>query len=322
MERYVGPGSEYTPKDLLEAIYATNRDIVILGDSLSRQWFEELSCYLGAFDAWPGFATPPINDHRGPLETEVTESFLRFRTDYRSRYDGNMGDLGFKPFSRFGAYELPLPEVSKRGGDPLRVIYSGVQRGIEETMDFFRYYDLQYPKNFRRKRPIFVINIGLHYNWGQDLNRHGNPRSEKDLKANLYMIMRYCQNSGARCIIRESSPQHFDTDAKDGVFPLVRTHPNVCMEQPPATFDQLSRWRNDVLYDVINGVLKDDKQVRGRGVLTVMPLFDKLLGLSKKHRRTYRDCTHFKSDPEIWEPWHVSLTEVLTDFARPAKVAR
>lgn len=317
-KRYYGPGMQYTPTDLNAAIRNTGGDIIIFGDSVSRQWFESLACYLEAWDNWNGFATPPIEHNRSPFETDVTESFLRYRPEYRPR--GNMGYEPKRPNSNFGYFDLPSRSKS---APTQRVIHQNMNEiGITEAMSLVKYYVDRYPEDFKVPPPTIVINIGLHYNWVEEVGpkpknvRHGIKRTQTDLRNDLAIFRAVCVGSGAKCIFRETSPQHFDSVAGDGLWPVIMTQRDKCMDRPPQSFSTLGRWRNDMIRDI---VMANGGKLEKGGYLKVMSIFDKLSGLEgKQHYVEWGrpDCTHWKMDPEIWEAWHISLTEVLVDSVK------
>jgi hypothetical protein len=75
-------------------------------------------------------------------------------------------------------------------------------------------------------------------------------------------------------------------------------------------FGKLNEWRNKSMYRALYEVVSR-KAPSNEGVLKVMPLFDKLVVLDGHYTKNQKDCTHLGCLSNIWEPWHVSLTEVL-----------
>jgi len=296
--RYYGPGVGLTPTDLKVALAAIGGDLILIGDSLMRQWFEQLSCYLGAWESWSGFVKPPIDQNRIGLEADITEAFMRFRPDWRKR--GHLGvDIGRAKISQFGSFEFSTyPGIATNQ----RVIYQGVKHmDISDIADLLNFYIGSYPHVFGRTSPVIVINVGIKYH----LINEGHHKSVGEIayRDDLRILAKICRDSNARCIFRETTPQHFDTPAGDGLYTEKKYR---CMSDIPESFSTLSDWRNYVLRDV----MKENASGRNN-FLTVMPIFKSMVGLNKAHHNS--DCTKFLSNPEFWEPWHLSLTNALMD---------
>lgn len=304
--RYFGPGVGLTPDDLKNALLETSGDIILFGDSLMRQWFEQLSCYLGAMESWTGFAKSPIDHNRGIFENQMTELLLKTLPNWQKR--GNFGEKG--GYSAFGSFELnsadkfSISPVFKR----IMLQYTNPLE-ISEMKDLLYFYHTMYPRGFHRDPPLFVINLGLHYN----IPPMPNGYDDNDLKDHLTDVIKTCRHLGARCILRETSPQHFNMTSGNGLFANV--HNRSCMTEPPATFGQLSNWRNQILYQVLDEV---GQGIFHEGFVTVMPIFRRMAGLNTNHKNP-EDCTHWKFDPEPWEPWHISLTRMLQSLAETAQ---
>eukprot|EP00586_Coscinodiscus_wailesii_P021764 CAMPEP_0172518618 /NCGR_PEP_ID=MMETSP1066-20121228/290925_1 /TAXON_ID=671091 /ORGANISM="Coscinodiscus wailesii, Strain CCMP2513" /LENGTH=1119 /DNA_ID=CAMNT_0013301043 /DNA_START=222 /DNA_END=3583 /DNA_ORIENTATION=+ len=299
--RYYGPGTGLTPSDLRTAMRDIGGDFVLIGDSVTRQWFETLSCYLGAWESWKGYAKKPLEENYDVLEADITRTLLDFSERFRER-----GDLGFmfkkKDAVGFGAFQIPTS--SEREIIQNVIVHNDCTLTIEETADLIIYYTDVYRRKFKRGKATIIINRGLHY------NKNNRIENENKLRDDLRILMRVCADRNARCIFRESSPQHFTTSAGDGLF--IKWNGEPCMKDPPATFQTLDRWRNDVLYDVVKEVVsRITLRSRNDGFVRVMPLFDRLSGLNHAHNGN-EDCSHFFSDAEYWEPWHLSLTQVAT----------
>lgn len=294
--RYYGPGMDNSPKDLQTALRHAGGDLVIVGDSVSQQWFESLACYLGAFDGWNGFAKPPVELSRGSFESDVTESFFRFRPEYR--VNGNLHTSN-RPFSNFGSFKIP--KLTNEDRTQRVILHKTNSVPHPERWDMFTYYDQQYPQDFRReRRPIFVFSFGLQ-------NNAGDERKFKEMNE---MYMNKCRDSGARCIFAEVPPQHFVTPDGDGSY--LKNTWQACMSEPPASFSTLNRWRQDTLREMVG----DMEETKGGGFIRVMDIYEKLSGLHDKHhpfRKKVPDCTHWRMNAEIWEPWQISLTEALKD---------
>eukprot|EP00586_Coscinodiscus_wailesii_P006343 CAMPEP_0172487580 /NCGR_PEP_ID=MMETSP1066-20121228/16718_1 /TAXON_ID=671091 /ORGANISM="Coscinodiscus wailesii, Strain CCMP2513" /LENGTH=412 /DNA_ID=CAMNT_0013254277 /DNA_START=59 /DNA_END=1297 /DNA_ORIENTATION=+ len=298
--RYYGPGMGLTPDDLRIALRASRGDLVLMGDSMTRQWFEQLSCYLGGYDKWQGYAAAPIEDNREILEERISKSLMKSSPLWKKR--GTLAQyLMADSVSGFGAFDIPR---SIRGEPSQKVLYHNTNSiSLPEFRDLVTYYNEVYRHTFHREKPIIVINIGMHY------NRDTPNLNEGKLRNHVHNLAKHCRDIGARCIFRETSPQHFDTPAGDGLYMKNAPHQK-CMSQPPESFSTLNQWRNAVRNDVVKEVGSGK-----HGFVKLMPLFDQLAGLNMAHtpKLLGNDCTHFAGDPGFWEPWHLSLIEVLMD---------
>lgn len=294
--RYYGPGMGRTPEDLRNVISATGSDIVFVGDSLSKQWFKTLYCYLGGSGI--------IDDmYDKLLEADIKESFYRFKPSWRGQKRMNM-----KGTNIFDVYRSPMNKEGKTSTQSIHHIGLSIEWADFNT--FLDYYNERYPHDFSRPRPIFIINKGMHFNLMGQKSRNANA-----LKKKLDKLVHYCRNTGSKCIFRETTPQHFASDAGDGLWPGFDKAKKHCLPTPPASFQTLSRWRNNILYEAIEESTELKGNVNDGGFLEVMPIFDKLVGLDENSHKmktdTSDDCTHFRWEQNIWEPWHISLTEVL-----------
>jgi len=319
--RYYGPGMGHTANDLRIAIKETGSDIIVVGDSVSHQWYKTLFCYLGGFEIGESFS------QKG-LEADITESFLRSRPTWRTTQSMR--------FKLAEAFYIPMGKLKKGAMMKQTVQFMHVRSlDTDAVMDILDYYNDRYTKDFSRPKPIFVINLGLHYNLlsaNPKKTSHGDSRvakwSKSDLQEHMMELVTWCRTTNSKCILRETSPQHFDNKAGDGLYP-GEAQANTCMSEAPASFKTLNQWRNDVMYEAIGKVVsKFGAREEDGGFLRVMPIFDKLAGLDANHHRTakdmneqlnvdyykFDDCTHFTLEANIWEPWHISLTEVLEDI--------
>ena len=91
------------------------------------------------------------------------------------------------------------------------------------------------------------------------------------------------------------------------------------MTESPVMFSTFNRWRKRLLYEMVG----NRRETKNGGFIMVMPIFNKLAGINGKHhlghsingkQRQLSDYTHWKMNPEIWEPWHISLTEIWEDI--------
>eukprot|EP00586_Coscinodiscus_wailesii_P020062 CAMPEP_0172493576 /NCGR_PEP_ID=MMETSP1066-20121228/25007_1 /TAXON_ID=671091 /ORGANISM="Coscinodiscus wailesii, Strain CCMP2513" /LENGTH=387 /DNA_ID=CAMNT_0013263797 /DNA_START=86 /DNA_END=1249 /DNA_ORIENTATION=+ len=280
--RYYGPGMGYTAKDLKKALRARGGDLVVIGDSVSRDWVEHLQCYLSGI----------TNDN---IKAEIHEGFLNSFPEWRHR-----------PYQEMTAFEVPPEE---NGLMMQRVLYSKlyyedtkVFPSLESNLAAIEYFTNIYPRDTWRRKPVLVINIGLQYN-------ALTPGDVEQLRSDWRAIIKKCYKLHAQCIFRETSPQYFETMKGDGIYPGEQT--GDCIQEPKKSFGILSQWRNDMLKGVLREFRHRDSVKKG-GFLKLMPLFEKLEGLHVRYLQS-GDCTHFVHDAEMYEPFDVSLTQALID---------
>lgn len=177
----------------------------LVGDSLTRQWFETLTCFLGlSVPAW--FAVPPAGTFTPHVPMHV-------------RPRGYTFDSG----TEIAGYSV--------AGGPATLEYFHYDQGDSEIRDILRHCQ---PFDF------VVINMGIHYPRGMD-NTSQPPRApktparERDLRA----AVAECEASRVRCVFRETFPVHFDTPT--GYY--GKNLRKVCrpLRDPRAAFDEMNQ---------------------------------------------------------------------------------
>jgi hypothetical protein len=320
--RYWGPGFEHTPADLATVINRLDQDVVLIGDSVSRQWFEALACYLGAED-WDGFALSPFNRTRSRFEEDFLDRLRRSNLPSgRSWQHQHLGILNGSA-SSFGSFEVLAPaswttqtDVSRARLMPRpRIYYHGSNSlSVAEEIDLMSFHAKKIGNSTRK--PTFIINKGLHYNnidgWPKQLLDWKKALGMDRLQYDLRTIAAHCVSMKLRCVFRETSPQHFRTS--DGMY--AERCPLKCMSESDPAMNKLSRTRNEILQRVITEANGNITGPLSAPSLKLMPLFDRIAYLSFGHLQG-GDCTHFAFNPELWEPWHVSLTQILLEIASP-----
>ena len=166
----------------------------LVGDSLTRQWFETLACFLSlSTPTW--FLTPPAGVPRTP----------------------GIFDASPLGFDQAAGYSI--------AGGASTVEYFHLDRfDTENFRDVLRY---------GRTLDFVVINFGLHYH----------PYRESDMQEYtnaLRAAVHECRARNARCVFRETFPQHFPT--RLGLYENG-THAGSCapLRDPIAAFDAYNR---------------------------------------------------------------------------------
>mmetsp|Transcript_34022 Transcript_34022/g.41684 ORF Transcript_34022/g.41684 Transcript_34022/m.41684 type:complete len:409 (+) Transcript_34022:24-1250(+) len=283
--RYYGPSMGYTPNDLKKVWRAYGGDLILMGDSTTFQWVGHLKCYLDGVDSTED------------IPTLLSKGFRNALPEWRD-----------KDIQQFSGFDVPSTE---EGLPAQRVIYSrnyGKTKRKPSRHDAnvasMEYFNNFYPRETSRPRPIFVINIGLHYNVWKNHNEGQMDHYRRDLRA----LFKQCYDLGAQCIIRETTPQWFDTELGNGLYP---NFPWWCIKEPVKNFGVLDNWRNNVM----RGVLREfsNKPAKEGGFLQLMPVFEKYEGFYGRHTLKDADCTHFSFDSANFEPLDLSLTQALLD---------
>mmetsp|Transcript_12420 Transcript_12420/g.15538 ORF Transcript_12420/g.15538 Transcript_12420/m.15538 type:complete len:410 (+) Transcript_12420:33-1262(+) len=308
--RYYGPGMGYTPNDLKDALGSSGSDILIIGDSVSRQFYTALACWLGRYEIG-------MEHHDPELANEIKESYYVARPTQRPQTPSKVGHF-------VQAFRVPSKKMEPGSFMNNSVMYLPAKNSKpKKLVKILDYFNGQYMTDFNKPKPIIVMNVGLHFNLFDEKEWY-HPKSELEV---LYTEMAmYCQSTDSRCIFRETSPQHFENEVGDGLYPEVLG--DHCMAESPESFTTLNNWRNDVLHKSLETAKSKmgPWKTNGDGFIKVMKIFDKLSALKSeahismqeyndafdgKHR--FDDCTHFKWNSNYWEPWHVTLTQTLLD---------
>jgi len=281
--RYIGPGHEESSPATADLLFDTmkGRKVVLMGDSTTRQWFDSLACFTGAkFSGW--------NSTTNKAEAAAQSKKI---SDFNGGKIGNLfsGGPGF--------VRLSFPDHNM---EILTYIVNALT--LDEKHKIISYH------TEKDAADAIVMNEGVHYNDGD----------EEKLKKVYTAEMEYCKATAAKCIFRETSPQHWQRATWNFIKPnLPMKHTNeayqselhkinsmICETHEQCKVDEYpnrANWRNLLLRSVAEPL-----------AIPVMPLFDDLAAMAWAHPNG--DGTHWHANAEVWEPWQLRLVETLRKF--------
>jgi len=298
--RYVGEGSGISFKRLLSVL--EGKRVLVVGDSVSRQWFEALICYLGI--TWTGWLSDEdMSETRKEELSRIIGKLPHFKTGQVAHTCIPIGGPVRNP--RLHRHRQKGARRSKReegegGGDMQK---EGVRK-VNDTPGELCYYStngLQHESiaNIMRhhRRPgstmadLVIIDPGaVHHNYGSVTA----GRTILALHSHIEDCIRSCKEFGLRCIFKEATPQHFldpDGEFTSGVYHGNQTG---CVDRIVNTFMSTAKFRNEIVRT----------HVIGAG-LELFEVFDALMPRGDMHMGN--DCTHFTFDANVWEPLHIQL---------------
>jgi len=192
----------------------TGRKIVLMGDSLTRQWYNTLACYLNAsgtsFAGWTN----------GRPAAEQRDKGLKDLYGAALRDGGDPAKWDYNSFT--------LPDV----GAEIAVYVVKETNAIALKL---RHAIISYHTQVEKADAI-IINEGVHYHDTATLER------------NLENVLHFCQQEHARCAFRETLPQHFDNPS--GLYEKGASGcgPKSFQKAMDKNFDAKASWRNDLLH--------------------------------------------------------------------------
>jgi hypothetical protein len=267
------------------------KKVALVGDSLTRQWFETLSCRLGMTPQWFRRTSTPQRLVR------AKEAGVEFR------------NLKILPFGMWSALGYAISTTA-----PNTLFNLRRQEPLSTTLEYFlmkRIHGQNATKMLdflAQESNIIIVNLGIHYRTTEDLQFQYHQDLQEILTAcgALNQRRRQSSKSTAYCIFREAFPQHTqplhgddfpddwvfdinDVDREAGCGPF---HPNV----NPSLFQNAS-----YLYH-----FADSFQV------PVIRVLDSLRNAWGWHPG--RDCSHYCQDNMLWDVVHNRLLETAVEY--------
>uniref|UniRef100_A0A7S1W460 SGNH domain-containing protein n=1 Tax=Alexandrium catenella TaxID=2925 RepID=A0A7S1W460_ALECA len=279
---YVGPAPAnftWDPNQLKQAL--TGKRVVLIGDSLTRQWSMTLACYLtGAVpeNYWSKVGMQEVDDLLGNITQLRSPPYLLPYVEDK------------------GTFEMARLRLEDVNAEIITYMRHNFWPHIAEGML------AMHARTKDQRADLLIINQGVHFNSPSN----GGLMS---LGEDLVGYMDICKSEGLHCILRESSAQHFwyvDSEVQSGLY-----HPGkerqcisgIYKEGQEFYYDSSAEWRRDELLHALERVGQPD---------SVMPLFEATMPLTFAHHRD--DCTHYLQDMEYWEPWHAGLFGLLENL--------
>lgn len=218
--RFMGPKNtaHVTPTVIRNLIDKNGYNIVIAGDSTSRQWYEALMCYLNI--EWKGWAS------RYSSRAEVLRKDIRKVTDKIPMLVNHC--IGY--------------DRQKMGQGSI-TFYSINLFNVTNVLDVITYH------SSRGAAPAYRIVIDYK-------SAHvSEKRSSEinDFQANLQKVVSWCIQLNAKCILREAFPQHFLSKVFStlsnftGLFDVEGGNLG-CAAQPIYNYLPLARFRNEIIW--------------------------------------------------------------------------
>ena len=291
--RDIGPTTELfnaTPT-MLRRLFA-GRTTVLVGDSVTRQWFEQLGCFVGA-GGWQWTNDSHAHEAFQALRARAT----RFGAQLENVNSGISGTS-----AGYGYWHAPAPinSTSQSG----LVWYLSIRKKDLPLAPLVKFAAAP-GRDGGLNADTVVVAVGLHW-WLPFATNFSDA---------MCKVMEAC-TSVPLCIIVDSTPQHFPIP--DGTHYSVDWRNWTRQELKGADCNPIvdhegARWRARAVEAAVEAAPQNTNVV-------VMRLFDLLEPLwawhssfdarSKKSERT-PDCTHWCGDLIVWGRWHAALAESL-----------
>lgn len=297
LKRYVGPkhaardGKQHALRKLLD-----EKRVLILGDSVSQQWYESLLCYAGLpFSGFPRQLTTR------PEHAQLNDWCARIK-----RVTGALPKVMSSGIYRVGVHVAPTSPRPPRNQVPVEpaglmfICVTHYRHTREAIMAL-----LKLVANQKEAFDLIVIDPALMHN------------PARYLPGIIKPIVSCCAELALRCVLREPTPQHFKYPRMEwnaGVYVGKYKH-GYCEALPGSTYDSFAAGAREAV-------------LASRGNLSVLPVFDALVtqgdlhpGLAVQRAAAAQsapeaklvvhgvDCTHFFGDTELWEPLHLALLD-------------
>lgn len=216
-ERYIGPCSSLTNNitlnDYYELLKNTSRNIIIVGDSLSRQWFESLVCYLKL--NWNGFNNNE-NTKEKLLSSLKTIPFLS---------DGKT----------FGYAKIEI-------GKSCIFYYNIAHMSLDSIKNIILYHNNV--SNVEYGYRIIINYKAIHF--------RDKDKDLETFRYGLRQLVSYCIQNNANCVLLEASAQHFVNPKYQNIFHhglFNKSYDRKCYNKTYLEYyDSLARWRNEAIW--------------------------------------------------------------------------
>ena len=279
------------------------RRVTLVGDSLTRQWYETLSCRLGMKPKWYAVGrqrnAPGIKHLRDAARhNNVTFKAMNTSPKNMRKKAGRLGVYGYSRASsrpqekKYSNFSSPSCQFLNTALDYYHVNNLGETGSSTEAVFQF----------ITNNSDVVVFNIGAHYDGELDL-----------LDDDLQEIMELCGEYNAdakeksedkRCYFRETLPAHFQFESKPCGEYLVDTEKEVLPQCGPMHSKVLSPFNANVSrYGNEYGV----------PIVNASVLFD-AWRWHVPNPGKHVDCRHFCQDNEVWDLLHESLLQTAAAY--------
>lgn len=221
-ERYIGPCSaadNISYIDYYNVLNETRRNIIILGDSLSRQWFENLVCYLN-ITTWTGFT----NNYKEELKSTI----------------------GVIPMLSTGQVGYSKVLVGKSS-----IIYYNIAHiSVSDIKNIILYH------NDNNNTSDYGYRIVLDY---KSIHFRDINTDYDTFKLGLNELVSYCITINAMCVLRETTAQHFVNHLSPDIFEnglYNSSYNRLCYKYSYLeSYDSVARWRNELIWKLRQGLM-------------------------------------------------------------------
>lgn len=249
------------------------KSIVLIGDSLTRQLFESLLCFLGRSE-WTGWQS---EKHAEP----ALISDLRSRIGKVPRL--NSGQIGYAHSSLDDKTNMSYYSLNQMSHENIVRILRFHQKAHRVYIDLHSLL-VGYPGGELKGRIRQVVNACIELKMtGVCVLREATPQHFMTVTASVP------SPSGAFT----SGPSVFTHGLHNASYQQGQFR---CANRLILQYESKARFRNDVIW-------------LSRGPLKVLPTFDVLMGRGDGHHGI--DCTHYAADAALWEPVVINVSRDL-----------
>lgn len=271
------------------------KHLALVGDSLTRQMFESLSCALNLTSRWY-YGKAPF------LEALVSDKGKE--TGVLKLIKGSGG--GTNP-THIGVSASSFGKEMQAGKPP------GAETGFHITYyNLFRFERKMLPFVLNQPYDFIVVNLGVHYN-----PHNGELAPEGDYAKDLEQLFKQMGNCSRinRCFFRDTLQQHF-------VYDTVQSR----LHFDKISLELLNTYRGSGMYLYPQKAARATEKHCGN-VTQPFPYTEISRRLANVHgiqsipAQTFRllhrfhprigDCTHFCQDPYIWNLMHRNMLHTL-----------
>ena len=258
------------------------KKVALVGDSLTRQWFEMLSCRLGMDPIWY-----PKNKIPARLKKWAVSDGVFFKPM-------NAVPRNYRRYGKVYGYAHSLPSrkiLLKKPNAACRRFKSSLE--YYHVNSFSEEGDSIITKTMNAiadNSDVIIINIGAHYSDNEDI-----------LDIQLKEVMNTCgeinTNSDKQCFFRETLPAHFQFKAKP------------CGEYIDSSEETTK-------CGPIKGSSQFNKNIVAKyGEFYNVPIVNATVLRDFWRWHNYdNDCRHFCEDNEVWDLLHESLVQAADAF--------
>jgi hypothetical protein len=276
------------------------RRVVLVGDSVMRQWFETLSCRLGMpanwFELRNGMSgnTDPTNRLEKIMETSgifiaplnrppaglANSSGYSFASTEISPLDNTTDYCGFETKIEYVKYDVTRPVHN------ITNLWNAIMmpHGLDDA-------------NYERE-PLLIFNLGLHYtkstreSYTKDLNR------VLEACGDLNRI----EPGKVRCLFRDTIPQHHVIKPPAERFPVDWQFNTNDLGKGCGPFDE---FQNKVVFPNFTDWYR---MAESHGV-PVIKIMDNPIWIDAWNY--HNDCTHYCQDSLLWDVLHWTFVNLL-----------